>query len=261
MLLSKGENLVSLIVNSQDRSTNPGNTNENFSIAITQDKIGPIKKWAIGSVTIPYSWYSIDSTNNVFEFIRGPSFSFTLSPGNYTYSELATALQTGMNTLDANAYTVTYNTITSKFTIAGAANFTMDFTGTSNMKKVLGFPNNSYTGTNSYTASNVAIISNPFNIIITSDKLRQITTDMGWVNINGEYIRSNVITNFLVNGDPGNVMTFYNSTNDIKWHNTLRHYIHNIDFQLRDGNDYNKIMDLNGVNWLIEIIFELDRGI
>jgi hypothetical protein len=81
------------------------------------------------SVTVPFSWYSINSTNNTFIAMTRSSgggnptaYTITLTPGNYTASELATLMQTALRTaLSDSTITVTFSITTNKFTITQAA--------------------------------------------------------------------------------------------------------------------------------------------
>ena len=87
----------------------------------------------IHEVSIPHSWYSINSTNNNLYFrhqvlppalVAGAYYRrIPIPEGNYTASELTTELETQLNnyfdTVDRpNTYTVRYNATTNKIRIA-----------------------------------------------------------------------------------------------------------------------------------------------
>ena len=71
----------------------------------------------VRSVTIPASFYAVNSSNNTIIFTQGSTYTATIAEGNYTVSEFATALQVAMLALDANAYTVVTDSLTRHYTI------------------------------------------------------------------------------------------------------------------------------------------------
>ena len=85
----------------------------------------------IHEVSIPHSWYSINETNNNFYVMEGilppatPSGiiyrKLIIPVGNYTASELATQLETSLNTLDSgdrtNSFSVSYSSFSNKIEI------------------------------------------------------------------------------------------------------------------------------------------------
>ena len=86
----------------------------------------------IHEVSIPHSWYSINETNNNFYVMEGilppatPSGviyrKLIIPVGNYTASELATQLETSLNTLDSgdrtNSFSVSYSSFSNKIEIS-----------------------------------------------------------------------------------------------------------------------------------------------
>ena len=84
-------------------------------------------------VSVPHSWYSINENNNNFYVMKGilppetPSGvtyrKLIIPVGNYTATELATQLETSLNTLDSgsrtNSYSVSYLTGFNKIQIQG----------------------------------------------------------------------------------------------------------------------------------------------
>lgn len=76
------------------------------------------------NIQIPYSFYQVNSNNNVFKLtetdgVTPHNISITIDEGNYTITELLTELEAGLDaaTQDANNYTLTYDDITNKITI------------------------------------------------------------------------------------------------------------------------------------------------
>lgn len=81
-----------------------------------------IAMFKILEAEIPFSYYVVNNTNNTFLL---DATTITIPVGNYTATTLAAAVQTALGV----GYTVTYSSQTQKFTIVGAAPFTMTFGG------------------------------------------------------------------------------------------------------------------------------------
>lgn len=110
-------------------------------------------------------FYVIDSTNNKINFREvnaGPELTATLTSGEYDRDELRAEIKAGLEAVGSNTYTVTFGTGTGKFTIASSgAFFELLFSsgsdaGTSS-RSVIGFGNNDFVGSTSYTGAFVSI--------------------------------------------------------------------------------------------------------
>ncbi len=88
------------------------------------------------SMVIPYSFYNINSTNNVFTYSllsTGLSYSRTIPVGNYNINQITAYLQANMG----NSMSVSYNGITNKITFSNSStSFTLVY---NEFAKVLGF--------------------------------------------------------------------------------------------------------------------------
>lgn len=87
----------------------------------------------------------VDSTNNKLNFKESSSeLTATLSDGNYTFAQLASEIQTQLNSAGSLTYTVSYSSTTLKFTIAATAGFSLLLkTGTNVATSIfeeIGFP-------------------------------------------------------------------------------------------------------------------------
>ena len=146
----------------------------------------------IHEVSIPHSWYSINSTNNNINWrhqvippgvIAGITYrKVTIPEGNYTAVDLAQTIQIAINLLvdtgdRPNTYSLSYNTSTNKFTIssnyataifvlltdgevaplAGSFSDPVDINNLSSMNRVIG---NTTPATDAYT--NVAPYTSNF---------------------------------------------------------------------------------------------------
>ena len=112
------------------------------------------------------NWYIMTSTNRKIDFDEGGAeISITLTNGTYNGQTLCTEIKTRMNAAGGQAYTVTYDEVTAKFTISAPGNFTLRWlTGTNtlvNAALALGFTRaaNS-TGDKTYTSINRVIHTN-----------------------------------------------------------------------------------------------------
>ena len=81
---------------------------------------------------IPVDLYNINTGWNIFSFKEGTiDYAVTLTPGQYTPTELCSELQRALNAIPgiANTYAVAYSGITKKMTVstAGTATFTFKF--------------------------------------------------------------------------------------------------------------------------------------
>lgn len=121
---------------------------------------------------------SITSENNKLQFqeTAGTTLTATLTTGTYTPSQLATQVQTQLNSTGGTpAYTVSYDSVSRKFTIAsdraGGAVFILVGTGSYSSvsaHKILGFDDENTTNAASiestYPFSCIARISEPFKV-------------------------------------------------------------------------------------------------
>lgn len=106
--------------------------------------------------TIPFTFYTINSTNNTFtlnETAPVVTGTVTITPGTYyNINELATALQTALESLagSGKTYTVTYDDNTLKFTITVSSGTFTITPGSSQIAYILGL---TPTGANASTAT------------------------------------------------------------------------------------------------------------
>lgn len=107
MVLNSKE-IIKAVINSAKRLNPTTETGSNFTVTFNRD-VKRIVEIALEAVQIPYSFYTINSSNNVLSFNKG-AISITIPAGNYTTSNLTSLLKTLINTA--------FNDTTTSVTIA-----------------------------------------------------------------------------------------------------------------------------------------------
>ena len=115
-------------------------------------------KISLSSFVFPVSFYLVDSNNNQLVV---NSTTYTLTNGNYSAKNLATHIKS----LLGSSYTITYDSITNKYTFSHT---TTDFTinSTSTCLTLLGFSSASHTSTSlSLVSDTVVNLSGQYNVL------------------------------------------------------------------------------------------------
>lgn len=211
------------------------------------------------NIKIPTSFYNINTTNNVLKITEDPAgtpdpISVTVPPGNYTESELRTTTIALLNTatLNANTYSMTFDSITGKITITtDTTEFFVDsITNGSVLNPAFGFND----AQNTSTSLSLVSINH-----ISLDFLRylNIKSDLG---SNNHYSKTN-LENIGVQvpiTEGRSTIQFYDNHNGYKAKMETKHSIKNIRFRIIDS-DRNQV-DLNGVDWSCEVVIYEWRG-
>lgn len=242
-------NIKSVVSISSKDKDNSVDSTHNFSVSLdcpinTRD-YDYIK---IINCRIPNTFYNINSNCNTLSWVDGSTQAntTTITAGNYSITELISALQTALNADkaggDSNTYQVAINSITEKITIslsAGSNNFS--FTA-GNLSKKLGFYNDG-SGATSYTADNIYNLYNGLqNIFVSCDF------------IGGLFSSKNSKRRFLLSLPTENFGTIskYKNEENLLYRNE-NSYFGSVRMALYDE-DYNPL-DLNGANWSIQFGF------
>jgi len=153
-----------LVIRSVDRSSTLSTSSADCAIKLSE----PFDISKFSYVELLYfqlynTCYNITSSNNQIDLYEDATDKLvTLTTGSYNASTLATELQTQLNTASGgyNTFTVSYSTITRKFTFSASNNFQFKFnTGThtsSSPWKILGFSNNGLTSVDSSTSTTIS---------------------------------------------------------------------------------------------------------
>jgi hypothetical protein len=227
----------------------------NFVITLGRE-INQVDKIEIDFVEIPYTFYSVNATNNVVEIRHDESAdikSGAIAAGNYSPTTMAVALKTLLDTIDdhsdAGTYTVTYSSITHKFTIArSVGTFEIVKNSGSTLYGKLGF-SGSVGASITHTGDQVINLLLTKYINIRSDSLTRYLTVP-----NVEYgTYRNLLCTVPMTGSPTDIII----CDDLKSLISLNHRISftTVDLKLEDslGNE----LDLNGHDWSIVLIFHV----
>lgn len=145
----------SILIDSESVKANPTN---NYVVNFGYDIYGEVFKNVIGfrlvKATVPHSLYNVDSTNNQLEvsYNGAVSVPITITPGRYTFKEIANVLKQKLNELISGAggsFNVFTDQSTFYYTISADNNFTINFTSS---KDLLGFSLDSVSDSSTYTS-------------------------------------------------------------------------------------------------------------
>lgn len=173
--MSRQLKTVKVFINSRDRQSG---TNEAFNYAMGQSAVSGIIGYAVQQITIPATYYIINTSTNqlvITESISG-AHTVTLTPGNYVIgngltNDFAANLTTAINGSGvANTYAVTISAVTGIMTITrttGTQTFGITFPATSALNAIIGdFPAGLSAGP--VNGSKVVRIAGPPNMYIFS---------------------------------------------------------------------------------------------
>ena len=196
----------------------------------------------VRSVTVPRTFYAINSTNNTLLFDRGGVKTATVTPGNYTAAELAAELQSKMLAADSNAYVVTIDSITRHFTIAGTAGFTIE--SSSLILGILGMA--AATSATSHTSTSSWVMNPYFYLFLKSSELAA-RVGRGSHSTTGE---ENILTRINVTTD--DVIQEY--FEDEFLFATDRQPIKTFDMTICAKN--NETISFNGASWAVTLYWD-----
>jgi hypothetical protein len=167
----------------------------------------------------------INSSNNRIDFQEsaGSELNATLAVGGYTPSNLATEIKTQLDAAGGETYTVTFDSITRKFTISHGGSFLqLSFGDGTNVPlsaaKVLGYPESNQTGSVSYTSTeSVNAILRLVAPLVTYDYDERSATEEGSIDLvaHTEFIKNYPLTR-LHNRIPDYATIIREKSNGIK---------------------------------------------
>lgn len=194
----------------------------------------------LDNAQIPISWYSIDSDNDQLNYSTNSiARSLSLPHGNYDLYQIQDYLNANMNTYDVN---ISYDESTNKltFTYTGVGDFSILSSSTCNI--LIGFENNTYTGS-AITSVNACDCIRVMKLLILTPSIaieNYISNGVPYAGILGAIPVTSLFNTILM----------YNSNTEML---TSNKEFSQITLQLTDENV--QPVDLNGAAWSLSISF------
>lgn len=160
-----------LIINSKNRTSSSSSSSDFIVQVRNKDEY---KRMRFKQLILKHSIYPYESTDNIYWTISSTQYNVAVGfPSAWTGAAIATALQTALNSTGPGGFTVTYSSVTFKFTISNASAFTIDFSDMSNkLWKIMGFTESTDTSSaTSHSSTNVAYTLGDDKIFLQSRKL------------------------------------------------------------------------------------------
>ena len=221
------------------------NYNYNFVLPNLEIADGNYIYLSVQYANIPYSFYNINSTNNVLNYtLNSVNYTVTITPGNYNITQLIAFLKTSMS-----GFTISYNSITNKITFSHST-YNFNFLSTSTCQEILGFSksiNNRSTTLSLVSVNCVSLI--PIKCINVVSNL--ITYNINKANPNNQ----SILCCIPVTTQPNSIIEYKNNNNFRS--NLFINQISNIVIKLTDQN--NNALDLNGLDFFITIQLDIER--
>jgi hypothetical protein len=199
-------------------------------------------------VAIPYSFYNINSSNNILKYsISSSIFTITIPYGNYTALNLLSTLQ---SLLLSNNFSITYSGITNTFTFTNSNNdfyFIYDpISIQSTCFNILGFSLNYQYSVNKILISNTMINLAPVRCLCVSSTFRtqNITTISPLSN--------NILCSIPISVNPFSMITYQNNGYKTNLNSNLFNSVI-INITDQDGN----FLNFNSIHWSITLQLEL----
>ncbi len=260
-------NQKSVVVRSSNRDTG---TADDFTIVDNKSVFTNVPKSVrLSSVTLPYTWANVGGVfGNTIDFTGAISGAHTIviPTNNYDGTTLATQLSTDMSAAAApDVYTVTYNGVTNKFTIASTENFSIDFTQPNNMHTILGFLEVITPVAMSITSTNVAGFVIDKEVLVCTNLIDGIDNGLiDWKS--GPPTSSQAIGFVPIVGPWGGIiefvnpfdMPFYTITNSDFSSESTKSLTRTLHMWLRFPSG--ATVDLQGQDWECVIIFDFNSG-
>jgi hypothetical protein len=170
-----------LVIDSRDRNTDSYPNNYNYQIDLDRTYTDIVSVELV-SANIPKTEYLINSSNNLLHFNDdGTDYIATIEEGNYTISELTTAIKTAMDATGTSTFTVSSSSTTNKITIlSSGSTFSLLFNGgsetynettrtkypESSIAPIIGFSKADTSGALTYTGDNQYNLNGPTYILL-----------------------------------------------------------------------------------------------
>lgn len=217
---------------------NPSNISYNLS------GIRNIKKIVVRAYEIPNSYYIVNSSNNVLDFVDSSNnlYSVTVPPGNYDAYDFTVQLNTLIGATLANTKAI-YNENNYKISFSNSVT-QINVLSSSSISGIIGLTADSGL-INDFTCQNICNLQS--NYIYLKTNLFNDGLKKSYINeVFKNYIR---IQN---NANMGNYIVMHDNEELIKFDYSDRQNFTEITFQLLDLNEAE--IDLNGLGFSLELI-------
>ena len=213
-------------------------TSSNFQYKIDLPNNNAYNRVILLTAVIPKSFYMVSTGNNTFQIQElGVLRLITIPVGNYTITTFQTAILLAMNSGTSYTYTVSYSTLTNKFTffVSGYSGFMPQFIFTNSLYECFGFAKNS---TNVFIQSSVCSLPSTAMINLSPYEVLYIRSDM---TAHSYGCILDIVPMCLT---PAYSFVSYQNTTD----HTMRELVGNQNtiFTFMITDNQNRIVDLNG---------------
>jgi len=196
---------------------------------------------SVVSCLIPYSFYNINSSNNVLIYSVGGNDSerLTIPIGNYNVNSLLNVLRSSLSPL----FTITYDNVKNKFTFTHTT-YNFMFLSSSTCLQILGFNNN------------IDILSIRFSLTsvncVNVYSIRTVQVNSNLITYNINKVQKNnfcILCSVPITCTPFSLIEYINRTNFKT--NLFLNRISNIKIKLTDDNG--NLIDLNGCHYSLTL--------
>jgi hypothetical protein len=207
----------------------------------------------VGNAEIPASFYNVDITNNIFNYVvNATNFSITIPPGNFNYTSLVTQMTT-LFAVNGHVFSMTLNRNSNILTMALTSGGTWTTLSPSSIYSVLGFAaNTSYT----ITANTITF---PFLFdLLGIKKLKIYSTNISVDSVDSVGNATNNLLCTISVNQPGFNMIIYSNIDGLYSH-IRNKYISTIDISIKDENG--NFVNFNNVGWTLTLNLIIYRKI
>jgi hypothetical protein len=206
----------------------------------------------VGNGEFPATFYNVDITNNVFNYIiNNTNFSITVPPGNYNYNSLVTQMTT-LFTANGQTFTMSLNRNSNILTMTLTTG-TWNQINASSIYYILGFdPDTTYN-----IVGNTITFPRLFNLL-GQKKLKIYSSNISVDSFDSvDNATNNLLCTISVN-QPGFNLIVYTNIDGLYAHMRNR-YLSTVDIQIKD--ELGNFINFNGINWTMTLNLILYRRI
>lgn len=191
---------------------------------------------SLQNATIPYSFYSISSSDNTFSWgLDGSGVTtYTIPEGNYNVTQIIDVMRSIMG----SAYTISFSSITSKITITHSTNNFIIYSGSFN--HIIGFSKSTNT-----TSVGLTLTSRD---CVNLNQIRALNIEVNFPTYNVNVAQpnnGNIMATIPVFVAPFSIITYQNPNN---FRTNL--YVNKLDqIQIKIFDNEARLVNMNGINY------------